>query len=82
MTSVEEINRALNVELPNNQTLGKLFFDSIDELPKIGQIKDIEDVRIKVHEVDGIRVQKFLIKKVIKPEFENISNNKINQYNN
>ncbi|MEK7435140.1 MAG: hemolysin family protein [Cyanobacteriota bacterium] len=84
MTSVEEINRFLDSDLPNNQTIGKLFFDSVDELPKMGQIKDIENVRIKVHEIDGIRVQKFIIKKVSQLDFpqsekENI---KINVFNN
>lgn len=84
MTSVEEINRFLDSDLPNNQTIGKLFFDSVDELPKMGQIKDIENVRIKVHEIDGIRVQKFIIKKVSQLDFPQSEkeNVKINVFNN
>lgn len=65
MASVEEINNCLGVELPNTQTIGRLFFDSSDEIPKLNQIKDIGNVRIKVHEIDGIRVQKFTIKKIL-----------------
>lgn len=65
MVSIEEINNTLGLELPNSQTIGRLFFDSSDEIPKLNQIKDIENVRIKVHEIDGIRVQKFVLKKIL-----------------
>lgn len=73
MVSIEEINNTLDLELPNSQTIGRLFFDSSDEIPKLNKIKDIQNVRIKVHEIDGIRVQKFLLKKILSgiPKNEN-----------
>lgn len=63
MVSVSEINRLLKLNLPNNQTIGRLVFDSLGEVPKPGQTLNFENSIIKVKEVDGLRVQKILIEK-------------------
>lgn len=61
---VGEINRLLSLSLPNNQTIGRLVFETIGEVPKINQELNINNVLIKIHEMDGIRVQKVIITKV------------------
>lgn len=62
-TGVGEINRFLGVNLPNNQTIGRLVFETIGEVPKLEQSINIENVSIKIHAMDGIRVQKFVVSK-------------------
>jgi len=62
-TGVGEINRVLGVNLPNNQTIGRLVFETIGEVPKLEQSIDIENVSIKIQAMDGIRVQKFIVTK-------------------
>lgn len=61
---VGEINRLLGLNLPNNQTIGRLVFESIGEVPKLEQTINIENALIKIHEMDGIRIQKVIINKV------------------
>lgn len=62
-TGVGEINRVLGVNLPNNQTIGRLVFETIGEVPKLEQSINIENVSIKIQAMDGIRVQKFVVSK-------------------
>ncbi|MBC7473789.1 MAG: HlyC/CorC family transporter [Candidatus Sericytochromatia bacterium] len=61
--SVSEVNRVLDVDLPNSQTVGRLVFDTLGEVPKLGQVITINNVNLKIHEIDGIRVQKVLVSK-------------------
>jgi putative hemolysin len=60
---VGEINRILGINLPNNQTIGRLIFDTLGEVPKLEQVIKIDDIDIIIKEIDGIRVQKVLINK-------------------
>lgn len=60
---VGEINRVLGLNMPNNQTIGRLVFETIGEVPKVEQSINIDNATIKIHEMDGIRVQKFIVSK-------------------
>lgn len=62
-TGVGEINRVLGVNLPNNQTIGRLVFETIGEVPKLEQSINLQNVTIKIQAMDGIRVQKFIVTK-------------------
>lgn len=64
MVSVSEVNRILDVELPNNQTVGRLIFESLNDVPELGQIVNINNVTMQIKEIDGVRVQKVLIQKI------------------
>ncbi len=61
--SVGEVNRLMGTNLPNNQTIGRLIFDTLGEVPKLGQVITIDNINLKIKEIDGIRVQKVLINK-------------------
>lgn len=63
MVSVGEVNKILDVELPNNQTIGRLIFESLNDVPELGQIVKISNVIMQIKEIDGVRVQKVLIQK-------------------
>ncbi len=73
---VGEINRILGINLPNNQTIGRLIFDTLGEVPKLEQVIKIDDVEIKIKEIDGIRVQKVLINKNSETFSQNVNNEK------
>jgi putative hemolysin len=60
---VGEINRILGTNLPNNQTIGRLIFDTLGEVPKLEQVIKIDDIDLRIKEIDGIRVQKVLVSK-------------------
>lgn len=70
---VGEVNRVLSLNLPNNQTIGRLVFETIGEVPKPNQTVNIDNSIIKIYEMDGIRVQKVMITKLVveKSEEEN-----------
>lgn len=70
MISISEINEILDLDLPNTQSVSKFIIDTIGDLPNINQELDLEDVNIKILELDGIRIQKVLIKKKIKSNNE------------
>lgn len=63
MVSVGEVNKILDVELPNNQTIGRLIFESLNDVPELGQVVKISNVIMQIKEIDGVRVQKVLIQK-------------------
>lgn len=60
---VGEVNRILGTNLPNNQTVGRLIFDTLGEVPKLEQTLKIDNIDLKIKEIDGIRVQKVMISK-------------------
>lgn len=62
--SVDELNQTLNIHLPNGQSIGGLVFNTLGEVPEVGQLLKINNVILTVEEIDGIRVQKVKVKKV------------------
>jgi len=70
MLNISEVNKTLKLDLPNNQTVGKLVFNTLGEVPNIGQSVVVKNVCFRVEELDGIRIQKVLIT-LIPEETEN-----------
>lgn len=82
MVSVSELNKALGVNLPNNQTVGRLIFESLGEVPNQNQIIDIENVSFIIKEIDGIRVQKVIAKKIKNSDTKRLSESEISKISN
>jgi CBS domain containing-hemolysin-like protein len=61
---VDEINDALRVTLPNSQTVGGLVFNTLGRVPELGETVRINNVELRVEQLEGIRVQKVRIHKV------------------
>jgi CBS domain containing-hemolysin-like protein len=61
---VDEINDALRVALPNSQTVGGLVFNTLGRVPELGETVRINNVELRVEQLEGIRVQKVRIHKV------------------
>jgi len=75
MLNISEVNKTLKLDLPNNQTVGKLVFNTLGEVPSIGQSVVVNNVCFKVEELEGIRIQKVLISIIpeeLKDEIENL----------
>jgi len=71
---VGEINRILGINLPNNQTIGRLIFDTLGEVPKLDQVITINEIDLIIKEIDGIRVQKVLVTKKTENFTPNVDN--------
>jgi CBS domain containing-hemolysin-like protein len=61
---VDEINDALRVALPNSQTVGGLVFNTLGRVPELGETVRINNVELRVEQLEGIRVQKVRIHKL------------------
>lgn len=63
---IETINKELNIELPESEdyeSLGGLIMNELDEIPKVGDSVSINDVELKVIEIEKMRITKVLIKR-------------------
>ena len=66
MIDVEELNKTLNIHLPESDdydSLGGLILNELNEMAEIGDVINIENVELKVLEIDKIRVSKVLLTK-------------------
>jgi len=70
MVSISDINDKLDIDIPNSQSVSKFIIDTIGDLPNVNQEIVLEDIIIKVLELDGKRIQKVLIRKKSKVEKE------------
>jgi len=61
---VDEINEALRVNLPNSQTVGGLVFNTLGRVPELGETVRINNVELRVEQLEGIRVQKVRVHKL------------------
>ena len=61
---VDEINDALRVSLPNSQTVGGLVFNTLGRVPELGETLRINNVELRVEQLEGIRVQKVRVQKM------------------
>jgi len=63
--STEDVNEFLGLNLPEGQAIAGLVFNTLGHVPQIGEILTINDASIKIEEVEGIRLQKVTIRKII-----------------
>lgn len=66
MLDIETINKELEIELPESEdyeSLGGLILNELDKMAEVGDVVHINDVELKVMEVQKMRVSKVLIKK-------------------
>ncbi|MBC7542264.1 MAG: HlyC/CorC family transporter [Candidatus Sericytochromatia bacterium] len=61
---VDEVNDALRVSLPNSQTVGGLVFNTLGRVPELGETVRINNVELRVEQLEGIRVQKVRVHKL------------------
>jgi putative hemolysin len=62
--SVEDVNDALDLELPNSQSVAGLVFNTLGEAPVVGQSIQIDQVLFTAEVMDGIRIIKVRIQKL------------------
>lgn len=66
MIDVEELNKTLDIDLPESDdydSLGGLILNELNEMAEVGDILNIKNVELKVLEIDKIRVSKVLLTK-------------------
>jgi len=66
--SVEDVNDALDLELPNSQSVAGLVFNTLGEAPVVGQSIQIDNVLFTAEVMDGIRIIKVRIQKLTEQE--------------
>lgn len=71
--SVTEINNLLDLDLPNSQSVGGLVFSTLGEAPGPGEVIQIQNVRLEVEAVDGIRILRVLVHKLTPEEIETLA---------
>lgn len=62
--SVSEVNEALDLDLPNGQSVAGLVFSTLGEAPKPGQELRIGTALLRVEQIDGIRILQLRIHKL------------------
>lgn len=62
--SVSDINEALDLDLPNSQSVAGLVFNTLGEAPLSGQSIQIGNAQLTVDVVDGIRILKVKVHKL------------------
>lgn len=72
--SIEEISEILDVVLPSEEydTLNGLIFHKLEKLPELETELEIENLQIKVTEIEDLQVKTAIVKKVVKEESEKI----------
>jgi putative hemolysin len=66
--SVSEINEILDLDLPNSQSVAGLVFNTLGEAPLSGQSVQIGNAELTVEVVDGIRILKVRVQKLVSQE--------------
>lgn len=68
--SVSDINEALDLDLPNGQSVAGLVFSTLGEAPKQGEILRIEGAELCVEAIDGIRILQVRVHKLTPEELQ------------
>jgi putative hemolysin len=63
--SVSEVNEVLGLDLPNSQSVAALVFNTLGEVPGQGQLVQIGNAELRVEQIDGIRIQRVQIRKLL-----------------
>ncbi len=63
--SIAEVNEALDLELPDGQSVAGLVFNTLGEAPQADQSVEVGPVRLTVAEMDGIRILRVRIHKLM-----------------
>ena len=71
--SVTEINNLLDLDLPNSQSVGGLVFSTLGEAPGPGEVIHLQNVRLEVEAVDGIRILRVRVQKLTTEELETLA---------
>jgi len=66
--SVSDINEALDLNLPNGQSVAGLVFSTLGEAPKAGEVLRIDNAALRVEQIDGIRILQVHIHKLTPEE--------------
>jgi magnesium and cobalt exporter, CNNM family len=64
MMRIEEVNEEMNIELPEDngiETLGGFIFERLGELPEVGDVIEVDHLRLEVMEIEGRRIKKVRI---------------------
>jgi putative hemolysin len=61
--SIDDFNETVGTQLPTgpSRTLAGLVFDALGRRPQVGDEADIEGVRLRVEEIDGLRITRLRI---------------------
>ncbi|MCD6401398.1 MAG: HlyC/CorC family transporter [Anaerolineales bacterium] len=67
---LDEVNEELGLNLvePNYDTIAGYVLGRLDRLPKQGDVVEIDGIRIKVAEMDGMRISKLVLNHIPKDE--------------
>jgi putative hemolysin len=61
MMRIEEVNEEMGIELPEDngiETLGGFIFERLGELPEVGDVVELDHLRLEVVEIEGKRIKK------------------------
>jgi CBS domain containing-hemolysin-like protein len=73
MMRIEEVNEEMDIELPEDngiETLGGFIFERLGELPEVGDVVEVDHLRLEVVEIEGKRIKKVRITRVAGPPEE------------
>lgn len=74
LTLIEEVNAhfALDLEDPYYDTIAGYFLGRLERLAQVGDVIQIDDVRLRVEAMDGLRIDRISITRLNMPEAHNI----------
>jgi CBS domain containing-hemolysin-like protein len=61
MMRIEEVNEEMDIDLPEDngiETLGGFIFERLGELPEVGDVIEVDHLRLEVVEIEGRRIKK------------------------
>ena len=64
--NVSELNEIMDLNLTNGKSIGGLVFDLIGQVPQVNETIQVDNVVLTVDEMDGIRIQKIRVHKLLK----------------
>lgn len=68
--SVSDINEALDLDLPNGQSVAGLVFSTLGEAPRQGEVLRIEGAELCVEAIEGIRIVQVRVHKLTPEELQ------------
>ncbi|MBF2054084.1 MAG: HlyC/CorC family transporter [Candidatus Sericytochromatia bacterium] len=68
--SVSDINEALDLDLPNGQSVAGLVFSTLGEAPRQGEMLRIEGAELCVEAIEGIRIVQVRVHKLTPEELQ------------
>ena len=68
LLAIEEVNRKLGVTLsdPNYDTIAGFVFGQLNHIPEVGDMVEVDDIRLTVEEMDGRRIARIALERLPK----------------